>query len=520
MSEAPEAPAPLGPIAICLSGGGFRAAGFHLGALALLHDVDLLDQVGMVSMVSGGALVGGAWLHARARGDDFDAFYLRFSQRLRDERLMGAAVAAARAGDDDRGFSLIRAMADVYDRTIFEGATFGDLRGGPKSPSEVLFNATEFDDGGCFRFLLSSLEDAPSGCEALPVPEAVRDRLRLADVVAASACFPGGFEPLVFPDDFGVSPDQVSGRVALMDGGIYDNQGIDALSRHLARQGAPQPGLVILSDSAQAKDQIYRSEPSPRSGGLRLRTLYYAGLTLSVLLSSLLLTQALALLVAGHPWFAAFDLALAALTAAPGLALRRLSAWLGDTLAEAVPQVPLGAAAELRLHDALAGTSVRLRSLSALTGNVFLRRVRELVYKRFYEDKKLRGKRISNLIYRVPMKTTAIERLAALGWLRPEAIGLPGDVDQVKSFATTLWFWEPEQLERLVRVGYASMCFNLGEHLLLRYGEDPSAWPEEARRVFKRCQDIWNAGARRVPSTGTSPAIAPMPSAPRVRVEQ
>lgn len=46
-------------IGITLSGGGVRAAVFHLGVLARLADENLLEQVRMSSTVSGGSLVTG-----------------------------------------------------------------------------------------------------------------------------------------------------------------------------------------------------------------------------------------------------------------------------------------------------------------------------------------------------------------------------------------------------------------------------------------------------------------------------
>src|SRR5215203_7387738 len=44
-------------VALCLSGGGFRAALFHLGALRRLHELGILSQVDTVSSVSGGSII-------------------------------------------------------------------------------------------------------------------------------------------------------------------------------------------------------------------------------------------------------------------------------------------------------------------------------------------------------------------------------------------------------------------------------------------------------------------------------
>ena len=45
-------------IGIALSGGGSRAIAFHLGCLRALHDQGILDQVTILSTVSGGSVIG------------------------------------------------------------------------------------------------------------------------------------------------------------------------------------------------------------------------------------------------------------------------------------------------------------------------------------------------------------------------------------------------------------------------------------------------------------------------------
>jgi NTE family protein len=44
-------------IGLCLSGGGFRAALFHLGGLRRLNELNLLGQIATISSVSGGSIV-------------------------------------------------------------------------------------------------------------------------------------------------------------------------------------------------------------------------------------------------------------------------------------------------------------------------------------------------------------------------------------------------------------------------------------------------------------------------------
>ena len=44
-------------LGICLSGGGYRAALYHLGALRCLHELQILQKVKTVSSVSGGSIL-------------------------------------------------------------------------------------------------------------------------------------------------------------------------------------------------------------------------------------------------------------------------------------------------------------------------------------------------------------------------------------------------------------------------------------------------------------------------------
>ena len=45
-------------LGLALSGGGSRATAFHLGCLRALHDLGVLNQVKILSTVSGGSVIG------------------------------------------------------------------------------------------------------------------------------------------------------------------------------------------------------------------------------------------------------------------------------------------------------------------------------------------------------------------------------------------------------------------------------------------------------------------------------
>ena len=51
---------PSDGIALCMSGGGYRAMLFHLGSLWRLNELHYLSKLDMVSSVSGGSITNGA----------------------------------------------------------------------------------------------------------------------------------------------------------------------------------------------------------------------------------------------------------------------------------------------------------------------------------------------------------------------------------------------------------------------------------------------------------------------------
>jgi predicted acylesterase/phospholipase RssA len=81
--------------------------------------------------------------------------------------------------------------------------------------------------------------------------------LRLGEAVAASSCVPGVFEPLVLPDLY-------EGKtVRLVDGGVYDNQGVASLLEQ-------DCSLMIVSDASGQMDN--QDHPSGSRLGVPLRS--------------------------------------------------------------------------------------------------------------------------------------------------------------------------------------------------------------------------------------------------------
>jgi hypothetical protein len=259
-------------IALSLSGGGIRAVGFHLGTLDCLERVGLLANVHILSTVSGGSLVGTSYALSQQLGRDFqDCFdnlyaFLPELNTLEEifSRLTGDEVPFPSGRRD-----LITAMAnvfhDAYYARYYEAAEFGVFwEPGNSHLKEIMFNATEFKTGTAFRFQKSEFA-CRIGNGHVSIREQHARRMRMADVMAASCCIPTGMEPLFFPYDFHWPDDDQAGRptcsavardlqeqtgdnsLAIMDGGVYDNQGLSSvllamLRRDHARDG--EDGLV------------------------------------------------------------------------------------------------------------------------------------------------------------------------------------------------------------------------------------------------------------------------------------
>ncbi len=109
-----DSDAPLGPIGLSLSGGGYRAAGFHLGVLGLLSEVGLLRNVAALSTVSGGMIVGMRWIVSLLDGVAFDDFRERFRAWLTSTNVVRDALGRLTShprGDVRSNPSLIRCAA-------------------------------------------------------------------------------------------------------------------------------------------------------------------------------------------------------------------------------------------------------------------------------------------------------------------------------------------------------------------------------------------------------------------------
>jgi NTE family protein len=217
-------------IALCLSGGGYRAMLFHLGALWRLNEAGLLPRLARISSVSGGSIVA-ALLGLKWSRLEFgaDAVAARFSAEvvfpIRD--LAGRTVdEAAVIGGALLPGTISDRVARAYRRHLYGDATLQDL---PDDPPRFVINATNVQSGALWRFMKPYMRDYRVG-------EVKKPKVPLAVAVAASSAFPPFLSPVSLEVD-GSAYTAGSGQdlqrvpfttdVVLTDGGVYDNLGLE-----------------------------------------------------------------------------------------------------------------------------------------------------------------------------------------------------------------------------------------------------------------------------------------------------
>ncbi|MBN1207331.1 MAG: patatin-like phospholipase family protein [Myxococcaceae bacterium] len=513
---------PLGPLAVSLSGGGYRAATFHLGTLRFLDRVGLLRDVVGLSTVSGGTITGMAWVVSQLDGKAFPEFYESYSAYLKRTNVISEALEGLTSKRDHGSHawaSLIRSAADVYaGPELFGDRRFGEVLGAQKLQlREAIFNTTEFHTGLAFRFRRSERPNTLLGNNTHSLPRSVAEHVRLADIVAASSCFPGGFEPLVFPQQFHWPhsfPLQDALKalgsgfergLPLMDGGIYDNQGVDSLL--LAFHDSSSIRLLI-SDVSVQEEQMYNVPSNPtQRGWVTLNGVSWLawGLFALALVSAVIL--------AGHGFSTAREdgwswedyflyLVPGVLTAAVAGGLFWIRRRLKDVNALIKAQVEVDAWPSFRKLTVLEFAQMlvlRLSSLLALTSSVFMARVRGLIYKRVYQDPEYKGRRMANLIYALSEPYPGL--FSEHPWMKPGP-HLVKLAQQASQMPTTLWFTSGDQFEMLESAGEATVCFVLLRHILTEHKGQYEAEGTPLHELFQRLRKQWevfNQAAAGVP---------------------
>ncbi len=291
-------------IGLCLSGGGFRAALYHIGTLAALAEAGVLHRVEVLSTVSGGSIIGAYYylkvkeLYETPRAappgpqdclelvQDIERDFLSAVQKnLRMRLLLHPLKTAKMMLEED--YTRSDRVAELLDKFFFQpiahktGLRLEEIHVTPAGQEKQQFNvvehnktdeykipiltinATDLNTGHPWHFTGSWLgepartsqrqseqntnvslpqlrfdgyyqDDKDSNLPREQWRRVTDEQLRkmktitLAEAVAASAAVPGIFPPLPIHDLYYNSAAKEI-VVELSDGGVFDNQGLDAL---------------------------------------------------------------------------------------------------------------------------------------------------------------------------------------------------------------------------------------------------------------------------------------------------
>jgi len=273
-------------IALCLSGGGYRAALFHLGALRRLNELRILSKVRTVSSVSGGSIVSALLasyiVQSRSQGRDLSsaefeagiATPLRSitSRNIRNRPLLKRF---ALPWNWFRRSTQVDALQEQYHRHLTK-LSLAQLPDQPK----FVFCSTELSCGVNWVFEQHRVGQYWLGYTSPPVDWSI------AKAVAASSCFPPLFDPMTLA----ISPDELSGGkleagteraglvngIRLSDGGVYDNLGLEPVwesHEHVLVSDGGAPFRFKPSTTVIRQWKRYFGIASNQVGALRKRWL-------------------------------------------------------------------------------------------------------------------------------------------------------------------------------------------------------------------------------------------------------
>ena len=249
-------------IGLALSGGGYRAAAYHIGALRALYKLGILDKVDVISSVSGGSIIAASYaLH----DGNYESFENTFSKKIRKGVLHLALINLTLVlclvglvtwfgGGWGLAVSFVMLwfvwykvlpvsclIAKQYDWLFFHGKKLKDLKPCPV----VTINATDYPTVSQFTFSHERMYNYYYGVDAF-----YHEQFPISKAVMASSCVPFIFCPIRIPMTFWTSVMKGKKQPMLLDGGLYDNQGTHVLTDKMSPYKC---SYIIVSDAGNGE---------------------------------------------------------------------------------------------------------------------------------------------------------------------------------------------------------------------------------------------------------------------------
>lgn len=264
-------------IGLALSGGGYRAAAFHLGVLQKLHELKVLPNVDVLSTISGGSITGAYYCLAKK---DYKTFETEMIQRLSTQSVIRRVIFSwvfirsvllvlfflAAAGYllytpypwlsfvalsiflwvsmkfQFQIFPASKAVEDAYNKIFYEGKTLKDLD--DKMPV-IAMGSSNIQTGRPFTFAKKKMGDTSyTYAKGQRTEVFLPGDFPIARAVTASSCVPFAFSPVTIAPEFIIGDHKVDPQ--LIDGGVYDNQGAHKLTHPESEYACD---LIIVSDA-------------------------------------------------------------------------------------------------------------------------------------------------------------------------------------------------------------------------------------------------------------------------------
>jgi len=232
-----------GKVGLALSGGGSRAIAFHLGCMRALQDRGVLNNIDVISSVSGGSIIAAMFAYSNDNFADFDRRMVNLLKGGIDKQIVkelftstvflhelltytcGKPLSLLARIVGHQPFIRRRVSRTLSFQKVLAEKLFGTKRitDERRNNIDIVINGTELRTGTSFRF--GSKESA---CWRLGKIKDNND-ITVAEAVAASAAYPVFFPAIDRDYIFNKKDKSETKRAILSDGGIYENLGVSCL---------------------------------------------------------------------------------------------------------------------------------------------------------------------------------------------------------------------------------------------------------------------------------------------------
>ena len=447
-----------------------------------------MSNIKAISTVSGGTITGVKYTESQIDGDSFEVFFENYYKWLTEDNLVENALSHLRSStvwkqeeNIHKRQNPINAFSIEYNK-FTSNKTLGDIQNAIENRKthleRVIFNAVDFTNGIEFRFQNLDKPTRRLGNGKYIVPRDRMSKIKLGDALAASSAFPGGFEPMGFPNDF-FGRDVKLDEVGLMDGGIIDNQGTSSLLT--SKEEDSKYKLYFINDVASPDIQ----KPFKFSSKSR----FIKVLTYLSSIPSLIFFSFLTILFFVKNWIFLYSIAI--IVTAVMASVQFLFLYVTKQIKRET-----GILENLFISPRKFGFFLidRIQSLVKMANDVFLKSARRRNYGRVYEQ--LKDNVSTNAIYELRCIDGEPENARKWEEIKKYTGEIPDKMKSISEFSskfdTTLWFGKDDKiLKEVVACGEYTSCYNLISYLVTKH-PDKIQKEGSAYVFFQELLKLWN----------------------------